>query len=229
MARAQAAESVLAARAPDYAADSRFGRLEIRGELQGTIDLTVDGTAVTAEVFTGTKFTGAAATYTQPLPRVAFRGIRAISIGTAKVTLIEEPSRANNYRARIRVVNKQLHLANVRLLWETTAEFKGVALALTPGPQDNALVGRMEFVGRFTNEVELRVRGTQVLADGPFVLQMVRFTQPLPLQKIAKLSKQGKVEIVEPPDADNRYTATIRVRNVKPEGEDRKIQLIWTR
>ena len=226
---AQAAESVLTARAADYSADSRFGRFEIRAEVQGTVDLTVDGTAVAAEVYTGSTFTGAAATYTQPLPRVPARGFRALSIGTAKVRLLEEPSRSNGFKARIRITNKQLHLANIRLLWETDARFNGTALPVTPTEPDNALTGHMVLVGRFANEVELRVHGTQVLADGPFVLQTLRFSQPLPERALTKLGKRGKIEIVEPPNADNRWTATIRIGNVKPEGEDRKIELTWTR
>ena len=227
--RAYAAESVLTARAADYSGDSRFGRFEIRAEAQGTIDLTIEGTSVVAEVYTGSKFTGAAATYTQPLPRVPLRGVRALSIGAAKVQVLEEPSRTNGYKARIRIVNKQLKLANVRLLWEADTRFHGTPLTVNPGEPDNSLTGRMELVGRFANDVELRVRGTEVLADGPFVLQIVRFTQPLPAQKLMKFGKRGKVEIVEAPDGNNRYTATIRIRNVKPEAEDRKIELTWRR
>ena len=126
-------------------------------------------------------------------------------------------------------MNKQLKLANIRLLWETDTRFHGTPLTVNPGEPDNSLTGRMELVGRFANEVELRVRGTEVLADGPFVLQMVRFTQPLPARKLMKFGKRGKVEIVEAPDGNNRYTATIRIRNVKPEAEDRKIELTWRR
>jgi hypothetical protein len=226
---AHAAETVLTARAADYSADARFGRFEIRAEAQGTVDLTIEGTSVVAEVYSGSEFTGAAATYTQPLPRVPLRGVRALSIGAAKVSVLEEPSRANGYRARIRIVNKQLKLANIRLLWEADARFHGTALPVTPSEPDNAITGHMELVGRFANEVELRVRGTEVLADGPFVLQMVRFTQPLPAQKLTKFSKRGKVEIVEAPDANNGYTATIRIRKVKPEAEDRRIVLTWRR
>jgi hypothetical protein len=226
---AYGAEAVLTARAPDYSAASRFGRFEVRAEAQGTIDLTVDGTSVTAEVYTGSKFTGAAAVYTQPVPRVPLRGVRAVSIGAAKVTLLEEPSRANGYRARLRVVNKELKLANVRLLWETDTRFNGTSITVAPSEPDNSIAGRMELTGRFANDVEFRVRGTEVMADGPFVLQLVRFTQPLPAQKLMKFAKRGKVEIVEPPDENNRYTATIRIRNVKPEAEDRKIELTWSR
>jgi len=226
---AQGAESVLTARAAEYSATSRFGRLEIRAEIEGTVDLTVDGTSVTAEVYTGSQFMGAAATYTQPVPRAPSRGFRVVSIGAAKVSLLEEPSRNNGYKARIRVVNKQLHLANIRLLWETDTRFNGTVLAVTPGEPDNALQGHMELIGRFSNEVELHVRGMQVLADGPFVLQMLRFSQPLPEKKLTKFGKRGKVEIVEAPDGDNHWTATIRIRNVKPEGEDRTIELTWTR
>jgi hypothetical protein len=226
---AHAAETVLTARATDYSADSRFGRIEIRAEAQGTVDLTIEGTSVVAEVYSGSKFTGAAATYTQPLPRVPLRGVRARSIGAAKVTVLEEPSRTNGYKARLRIVNKQLKLANVRLLWETDSRFHGTALPVAPAEPDNSITGRMELVGRFANDVELRIRGREVLADGPFVLQMVRFTQPLPMQKLMKFSKRGKVEIAEAPDENNGYTATIRIRNVKPEAEDRRIELNWRR
>ena len=122
-----------------------------------------------------------------------------------------------------------MKLANVRVLWETEARFNGTPLAVMPTPPDNAITGHMELVGRFFNDVELHVRGAEVQADGPFVLQTLRFTQPLPAQQLMKLSKRGRLEIVELPDADNHFTATIRVRGVKPEGEDRKIELIWKR
>jgi len=226
---AAATETVLSARAADYQPTSRFGRLEIRAEIEGTVDFTIDGTSVVAEVYTGSKFTGAAATYTEALPHTMYRGIKAISIGAAKVKLLEEPNRLNGYKARVRVSNKQLHLANVRLLWELDTHFNGTRLVTTPSERDNALIGHMELVGRFANEVEFKVRGTEVQADGPFVLQTLRFTQPIPEQLLTKFEKHGDVEIVEPPGTENHHTATIRVRKVKPEGEDRKIELEWKR
>ena len=226
---AGAAETVLTARAADYQPTSRFGRIEIRAEIEGTVDFTIDGTSVVAEVYTGSQFTGAAATYTEPLPHAMYRGIKVISIGAAKVKLLEEPNRLNGYKARVRVSNKQRHLANVRVLWELDTRFNGTRLPTTPSEHDNALIGRMELVGRFANEVEFKVRGTEVQADGPFVLQTLHFTQPIPEQLLTKFSKRGDVEIVEPPGTGNRHTATIRVRSVKPEGEDRKIELEWKR
>jgi hypothetical protein len=226
---AQAAESVLTARAADFSANSRFGRFEIRAEVEGTVDLTLDGTRLVAEVFTGSKFIGAAATYTQPIPRAPFRSFRVVSIGAAKAKLVQEPAHSNGYQARVRISNKERRLANIRLLWESDGRFRGTPVSVAPGERNNALEGRMELTGRFANEVELRLRGSQVEADGPFVLQQLKLTQPLPAQDLAKLKKEGKVEIVDKPSAENRYTATIRVRGVKPEGEDRTIVLIWSR
>jgi hypothetical protein len=229
LAPAYAAETILTARATDYQATSRIGRLEFRAELAGTIDLTVDGTSAVAEVYTGSTMRGAAVVYTQPLPHAELRGFRALAIGAAKVRVLEQPQRSNGYKARVRIESKETKLANVRLFWEKDGRFEGARLAVTPGEPDNAIEGRMELFGRFSNDVELRIRGNEVMADGPFVLHRLRFSQPMPKQALMKLSRQGKAEIVERPDGNNGYTASVRIGKVKPEGEDRTIVLVWRR
>jgi hypothetical protein len=225
-----AADSIVTARSSDYQADSRYGRFEIRASVSGPVDLTVEGTAVAAEVFTGSTLEQPAATYTQPIPRGFLRSFRLVSLGKAKAKLLEEPSRANGYKARIRIEGKaQLHLANIRLLWESDSRFRGTPLPVASATQDNSLTGRMKLVGRFSNDVELHLRGTEVLADGPFALQMLTLSQPFPAQSLTRLKKVGKVEIEEQPSAGNRYTATLRIRGVNPKGEDRTIEIVWTR
>jgi hypothetical protein len=223
------AEALLTAHTVDYAPNSRFGRMEIRGELQGVVDLTISANNVAAEIFTGSRFEGAAVVYSQPLARVYLRDFRARAIGEAKVKVLEPPVPSNRYTAKIRIESKQRHLANIRLYWESDTRFQGTPLRLQSNDFNNALTGHLTLVGRFAHVVELKIHGAQVLADGAFVQQQLTMTQPLPMQKLMKFRKHGKVEIVEPPGENNNFTATLRIGKVKPEAEDRLIELDWSR
>jgi hypothetical protein len=235
---APAAENLPASRAADYQAESRFGRFEIRAKVSGTVDLMVSDTRVTAEVYTGATLEPVEIRYTQPVPHTALRDARALKAaasGTLKVTLTEPPGPSNAYTARIRLEAKKPVDADVRLVWESEPGSRrsfGMEIqssANDPSKYDNAVGGWWELRGTFANDAEIRVRGDRVFADGPFVLESFRFSQPLPAQPLPKFSVKGKARITQHPSKENQFTVVLRVSNPKPAGEPMLIRLDWRR
>jgi hypothetical protein len=236
---AWAAESLRTARAPDYQAESRFGRFDLRIRMSGTVDLTLSGTQAAAELYTGATLEPVAILYTQPVPRTPLRSTRAAlagSSGKVKVALTEPPRPSNGYTAKIRVAAGKPVDAYVRLIWEaepgSARRRLGSELrssASRPAQYDNAVDGYWELRGVFANDAEIRVRGDRVFADGPFVLEDFRFSQPLPAQPLPKLALKGKAKLIQSPSKENQFTATLRVSNPKPEGEALVLRIEWRR
>jgi hypothetical protein len=234
-----AAENLRATRAPDYQAESRFGRFDLAVKVSGTVDVMLSGTQATAEVYTGGTLEPVEIQYTQPVPRAAFqntRAVRATSTGKVKVTLTEPPRPSNSYTAKIRIEAKKPADALVRFVWEAEpgsakrrfgAELQSAAN--DPAHYDNAVDGYWELRGTFANDAEIRVRGDRVFADGPFALESFRFSQPLPAQPLPKLAVKGKAKLIQPPSKENQFTALLRVSNPKPQGEALVLRLDWRR
>lgn len=170
------------------------GTFDVRVYVDGEVDLLVRDEMIRAELFTGRPIRDAGSEFTAPLPRAEFTRFEIDKRdGRGRVELLEEPSRRNNYTARIRVEDRQggEDRYHIRINWEGQASFTdranprnrrfntwrprrgnyslpGQSLHSsynTPSVYDNAIEGGFEFRGRVDDEVVFYIRGDRVNAE----------------------------------------------------------------
>jgi len=93
-----------ASAAPSPSAPAAAGEIEIEAEVDGTVDILIQGDAVRFEVQSGQPVARQQARFGTPLPARPGLALTLRKLaGRGRATLLEQPSPANNFTARIRV------------------------------------------------------------------------------------------------------------------------------
>jgi len=93
-----------ASAAPGPSAPAAAGEIEIEAEVDGTVDILIQGDAVRFEVQSGQPVARQQARFGTPLPARPGLALTLRKLaGRGRATLLEQPSPANNFTARIRV------------------------------------------------------------------------------------------------------------------------------
>ncbi len=248
---------ILPRRSGNYDPNAREGQFDLRLYVDGTVEVSLQGDRFGYEVRSGRPPRDDGSELTQPIPRATFRffGMEQKD-GREKVTLLEQPSPANDYTVRLRIEDPKIgegrYHARLRWRWETLApapprsrypgrSSTGTELTSTdndPSKYKQDRQGFFEFRGRVDGVVVLRIRTDRVYADvlsgAPVQVERFSFTQPLPSAplkeiKVEKKDGRGEVTLLEQPSIANGNTAAVQVTDRKG-GDDRyHFRLAWRR
>jgi hypothetical protein len=227
------------------------GSVSWSGEVDHEAIVTLRGQRANARRVQGKPVEGDYARFTTPLPRreVAVRLVQAE--GRGKVELIEQPNAANNYSARVRILDNEGGSGsyNFTLSWEGTAyastgnpAYRGSEGILTP---DGSLAenrasdvsgDKVQWSGGVDGTVRVFVRGNRIWAERvsgqPVSDERAAVGSYLPGRnvqdiKIDKLQGRGDVRIVQRPARNNNYTLAFEIEDDDAGSDHYLIEATW--
>lgn len=203
----------------------------------------VDGESVirfrSDQAFTETVFgQGTANTsyrFSAPLPN------RAISVnlinkeGRGEVWIVEQPSRANNFTAVVRIVDRQGGAGNYAftLAWEKQ-NYRDVDHGRWID-QPNGGGRGLTWSGRVDGRDLIYIRGNQLWVDhreGQAIRETdFRFYRPLPDRQsrvtVRRLNGRGTIRVLEQPSPYNNYTAVIQIEDRESGSDWYNLEINW--
>jgi hypothetical protein len=235
---AAAAAEFTPKRSDSYDPEAKRGRFDLRFYVDGDVEFDVRGDVVTIRSTSGRAPRDDGSEYSQPVPCAKYRSFTAEKKdGRGTVTLLEEPSPANDFTARLRITDPRggEDRYHVRLEWEWSERVApAVATAAQPaqplprsaetytGWTQTAAeeTGEAEFQGRVDGTTVFRIRGDRITAETtsgqPFQLRQFRLSRPLPASalrdiEVRKREGRGAVVLIEKPWEGNGYEAVVQV------------------
>lgn len=107
-----------------------------------------------------------------------------------------------------------------------------------PGPdlvRPKPIVGRVSWVGRVDDRVQLAIRGsmieTRTVAGSPLPEGRYIFTSPLPASSVevsvTKTSGRGQVRVLQQPARNNDFTAVVEIYDEKAGAQEYRLDIVW--
>lgn len=175
--------------------------------------------------------------FTAPLPS------RAVSVnlinteGRGQIVILEQPHRANNFTALVRVFDREGGAGNYTfsLVWEKQ-NYRDVDHGNWGGNGSGNGNGRgVSWVGRVDGRDLIYIRGNQLWVDhreGQAIRETdFQFSRPLPNRQtnvtVRRVNGRGTVRLIEQPSPYNNYTAVIQIED-RESGSDRyQLEIDW--
>ncbi len=216
------------------------------GFVDGTATLYIQGRNVDAQGRTTGSVDRPRARFQQPLPAAPQTIDVQVKRGNGTVSVVEQPSRQNDFSAVVEIVNRAGGGQNYSLdfFWDPNAvDGRGRGRGNVGGgrgrnmPQDNSYGGaaRATWSGIVDAETIVLFRGRQAFTTAVrgqrTTQEQTNFTAPLPRQDVTvRLEGQqgrGQIELLEQPGADNNYTAKVRVLDDSGGASNYSFTLSW--
>ncbi len=164
--------------------------------------------------------------------------------GRGTVRLMEQPSERNDYTAVVRLEDRRGGASDYEfeLVWDEDGGWGhdwgsdgGNHLRWNDDADSDA--GVFRWKGRVDIGAEIAIRGelhTVTDMGGQGVRELrARFESSLPESDVPmslhKLDGRGEVELIQVPDADNGYTAIVKIEDDKNGSDDYEFELRWRR
>ncbi len=235
-----------------YNPRSPEGVFDLLVRVDGEAIVYIQGANIRYTLLGGAPLQDAGSNYNQAIPEAVFGSFNMEKkAGRGSASLMEVPSRSNNFTAVVRINdrNSGSDLYHLRLDWT----WNPADPSRPPGgrysrPLDSQVNdagdykrgrnGFFRFRGRVDDVAILRIRSDQVreedLAGKPIANDKFEFSQPLPSVRLKTLelvdvNGRGEVELVERPWEGNRFTAVIRITDPSPGNSVYSFRLIWSR
>lgn len=170
--------------------------------------------------------------FTHPLPNREITVRLENPDGRGEIHLIEQPSEANQYTARVAIRDPQPGSSDYSftLVWNRGGGKKG-AVPL-PDTTGRALLWSGRVQGRARVTIESGASFSQALSGGRVTEEYSDLLRPLPLRadlrpRIEKLRGRGKVAIIEMPSEKNNYSLVFEIVDPGPGSDDYEVELDW--
>lgn len=170
--------------------------------------------------------------FSHPLPTREVNVRLEYPEGRGEIHLIEQPSQANQYTARVAIRDPQSGSSDYSftLVWNRDGG-KNEASTL-PDATGRAFLWSGKVDGRARVTIESGASFSEALSGGRVTGEHSDLLRPLPKRtdlqpRIDKLHGRGKVSIVEMPSAKNNYSLVFEVDDPGPGPENYEVQLDW--
>ena len=219
------------------------------GDVDGSAVLIIQGDRVDVDNRTSGRVDQNNFRFVTPLQEFAQSVEVEATRGQARVRVLEQPSRSNNYTAVVQVDARGRGVQPVALnfYWEDRRnsssrdgyrrddQDRGYGYGTRSRSAEQAGNGFISWSGSVDGEVFVLVRGRQVLntaVRGRNVIdQRVDTNTPLPRRavnvRLDNVQGRGQVELAEQPSPENNYTAKIRIIDPDPGSGSYSFALTW--
>jgi len=218
------------------------------GDVDTEVFVLVRGRQVFNTPVRGRSVSGQQVDITTPLPRRPVTVTLQDVQGRGQVELVEQPDQANNYTAKVRIVDSQPGFGNYHftMAWDDVGQgygnrgpnYSNDRGVLTPdGSYNNN--GNSNGSARWTAQIDGRVRVsfrnnqafTERLSGGDVRGEQVNFNSAMPRRpvdvEINKLRGRGDVTIIQRPSPENNYTLVIDIDDREGGSDVYDLQLNW--
>jgi len=199
------------------------GKINWRGRVDDTVDITVRQNRVTARAISGAPLRDDDSNVREALPR---RGVE-VSVnrrdGRGEVNVIQQPSNLNDYTAVIRIRDGRAgnDFYSVEIDWDN---FDG-----RPEGSKMTWRGRVDATGRIS--VNGRNARVTTISGQTVTVDKVSFSEALPRRgvrvNLTKREGRGDVRIVQQPNLFNGFTAIIEISDPRAGSDVYEFDLDW--
>jgi hypothetical protein len=192
---------------------------EWRGRVDREVRIVMRGGTVWTQEVSGGQTRGARARVARALPTQAGQVRLQLLDGRGDVSVIQQPSRRNNYTTIVRIADGSSGADRYRLaaFWVPTGRGDWVGGDIDLG----SATGMLRWTGAVDDEVEIRIRGrnvdTRTLSGNGARDVRASLTRALPRRDVTvsvrERSGRGTATVVQQPSQWNGYTAVIRIRD----------------
>jgi hypothetical protein len=194
---------------------------EWRGRVDHEVRIAMRGNAVWTQDVSGRRTRGAQARVTRALPSQAGQVRVQLLDGRGDVSVIQQPSRRNNFTTVVRIIDPSSGADRYRLAAHWLPIDRG---GLVGGDidRDDFARGMLRWSGAVDDQVEIRIQGRNVTTrtlsgNGARDVRANLAGRALPRRDVTvsvrERSGRGTVAIVQQPSQWNGYTAVIRIRD----------------
>jgi hypothetical protein len=172
--------------------------------------------------------------FTDPLPRASVEVGLVVLEGRGRVRLVESPRSNNNFAAVVRIDDNSggRDLYSFELRWQDRNRrdnYGGWG-----GPQSRNADG-VFWRGRVDGESIIRFRSDrawdETISGGGVSNARFNFNAPLPSQPVSvnltNTEGRGEIVIVDQPNRNNNYTASVRIRDRRGGSDNYAFALVW--
>jgi|GEM_PF-1599724 len=218
-----------------------YVELEIDG-VDDVVDVRIAGNSAELSVIRGRNPVGSQVVFSNPLPRKrALKLDIAKSYGRGTIRIVEPPNASNNYSPLIRIEDPRGGSANYkfRLKWATasTPRSRPGSNQGSTTPALPASSGQVEVAVEGADDIlDIRITGDRVeyeaVRGGTPRNVSASFSTPLPRVPLSGFSisareGRGDVVLMEGPDANNNYTATVRIIDSERAQDNYRFRFSW--
>ncbi len=206
---------------------------EWRGQVDDVSIIRIQGEEVRVEDLSGRGVWDERYRFSSPLPAQPLQVSLVETEGRGEIVLIEQPSRANNYSAAVRITDRQGGASR----YSFTLSWVQPRYRERPRERDEGRTPQRGLIwsGRVDGRDLLRIRGREVWiehqAGVPVVGTDYRFDSALPIEPravtVRKLEGRGTVRVIEQPTRANNFTATILLEDKKGGSDQYRIEVYW--
>lgn len=220
------------------------------GEVDGTALLMIRGDRVDVDTRTGGAVTTPNYRFRTPLADDAVTIEVENRLGGARVRILEQPRRNNNFTAVVEIATRSRGMQRVSLdfYWDDAGRISrnrddryrgdrgyGTGTRSRTDDRYRGSSATAHWSGEVDNEVFVLMRGRQFFSTsvrGRAVYgQQVDVTSPLPRRAVdvvlQDVQGRGRVELAEQPDASNNFTAKIRILDPETGAGSYSFSLAW--
>lgn len=176
--------------------------------------------------------------FTAPLPSRAINVNLVNTEGRGQILIVEQPTRANNFTATVRITDRQGGAGNYAftLAWEKQP-YQDVDHGRwnePPAREPGAGKG-MTWSGRVDGRDLIHIRGNQLWVEhreGQAIRDAnFRFNRPLPDRQsfitVRRLAGRGNVSVIEHPSPYNNFTAVIQIEDRESGADFYQLEITW--
>lgn len=195
------------------------------GRVDQRVNIVIQGNTVRTQTLAGTNLGEGTETMSGSIPRrEASVSVRKLD-GRGSVTVIQQPSRVNNYTTIVQVFDGNGGADNYRfeVTWQSTNTFETYS------------TGKLRWKGRVDQTVNIRISGDEIREDVLSGQPLRNVSQNLDgylanrdgRVTLRKIEGRGTVSILEQPSRLNGYTAVIRIFDPKSGDDEYEIEVSW--
>ena len=218
------------------------GELTWYGRVDNEVVVTVQGQRASSTAIRGRSVVGEQIDFSSRLPNTPVQVTLVGTQGRGRIELLEQPSAANGYAAKVRIMDQQ----NGEGEYEFTLQWDGGSSASSGGglfgdvtPSTSSAgsfsgARRIVWSGRVDGKVRLSIQGNRSWVDrisgGPVSGAQVDFGSALPRNsqvQVRKVSGRDDVEVVEEPSSSNGYKLVIEIDDNDAGAGDYVIEVTW--
>ncbi len=218
------------ASAADTAGPRRAGRLQWSGRVDQEVIVSCAASQCASQARQGLPVMREHVKFSSPLPQ-GEAPVRLEKVdGRGDVRVLEQPSEANGYTARVQIRDPQPGVAeySFALTWPHASRQIENAVPLAP---QTGLV----WSGRVTGIARVTVRGgaafSEVIQGQPVAQEHAAFDRPLPSSSLkpvlTKRQGVGSVDIVDYPSDRNGYCLTFEIRGGQRGADLYEVEVAW--
>jgi len=209
----------------------RRERVTWTGRVDGEALISCARSTCTSQTVSGAGTMHEKAKFSGTLPQSAVSVSLQTLQGRGEVSMVEQPSEANGYTARVRIRDTTPEASDYTfsLTWPRPS---AAANAELPEPVRRGLL----WSARASGTIRVTVRGgvafSQVVSGSPITGERVIFDRPLPASSglkpvVTKLQGGGTIQMIEAPSQANGYQLVFEIRPADANPELYEVEVAW--